>query len=417
MEITYKFILDKRRESDNEHYPVKLRIYQNRGSKEVNLRIKVRESNWDEKAQEVLASEPDFKLYNAKISSFKSKINAAILLAEINNQTGFKIDDLLDLLKPAQQTSVKAKETVFEFGQKLVAQLEKKGKIGNSIVYSCALNKLKEHCGNRQLYFENIDFRFLDDFNTTLLSDGIKVNTISNYLRTLRAIFNRAIKEKVVDRKYYPFEEFKIKSEKTINRALSIEEMKKIVAVKFDPNSNMWHYQNLFLLSFCFIGINFADLLTLKPENLIDGRIVFHRKKTGKIYSIKIPDEAMKRFHPYNICKVEGKNDFLLPFVKNTGNPVKLKKDIALVIHAVNENLKTISSKQKITKPVSTYYARYSWANIAKSLGYSKDLIAEALGHEYGNKVTGIYLDDYDKAVIDEMNEKVIEAVFYNKKG
>jgi integrase len=188
--------------------------------------------------------------------------------------------------------------------------------------------------------------------------------------------------------------------------------MRKIAAVQFDPNSNMWHYQNLFLLSFCFIGINFADLLTLKPENLIDGRIVFHRKKTGKIYSIKIPDEAMKRLHPYNINKVEGKNDFLLPFVKNTGNPAKLKKDIALVIHAVNENLKTISSKQKITKPVSTYYARYSWANIAKLLGYSKDLIAEALGHEYGNKVTGIYLDDYDKEVIDEMNEKVIKSVF-----
>ena len=148
MEISYKFILDKRRESDNGQYPVKLRIYQNRGSKEVNLRIKIRESNWDEKTQEVLASEPDFKLYNAKISSFKSKINAAILLAEINNQTDFKIDDLIELLKPAQQTSIKVKETVFEFGQKLVAQLEKKGKIGNSIVYSCALNKLKEHCGN-----------------------------------------------------------------------------------------------------------------------------------------------------------------------------------------------------------------------------------------------------------------------------
>src|SRR5690606_30244538 len=232
------------------------------------------------------------------------------------------------------------------------------------------------------------------------------VNTISNYLRTLRAIFNRAIKEKVVVRKYYPFEEFKIKSEKAINRSLSIEEMKKIVAIQFDPNSNMWHYQNLFLLSFCFIGINFADLLTLKPENLIDGRIVFHRKKTGKIYSIKIPDEAMKRFHPYNIYKVAGKNDFLLLFIKNTVNPVKLKKDIALVIHAVNENLKAISSRLKISKPVSTYYARYSWANIAKSLGYSKDLIAEALGHEYGNKVTGIYLDDYDKDVIDLMIKK-----------
>jgi len=410
MEITYKFILDKRRKS-NSLYPIKLRIFQHRGSKEINLKIKVKESNWDEKAQEVLPSDPNFKLCNATISLFKSKITAAILLAVINDQKDFKIAHIIELLKPKQDTSIKAKESVFDYGQKLVVQLQRKGKIGNSIVYSCALNKLKHHCANRHLYFENIDYRFLDEFNTALSSEGTKINTISNYLRTLRAIFNRAIKEKVVDRKYYPFEEFKIKSEKTINRALSIEEMKKIVAVQFDPNSNMWHYQNLFLLSFCFIGINFADLLTLKLENLIDGRIVFHRKKTGKIYSIRIPDEAMKRLQPYHINKVEGKNDFLLPFVKNTGNPIKLKKDIALVIHAVNENLKTICSQLKINKAVSTYYARYSWANISKSLGYSKDLIAEALGHEYGNKVTGIYLDDYEKEIIDDMNEKVIKAV------
>ena len=44
---------------------------------------------------------------------------------------------------------------------------------------------------------------------------------------------------------------------------------------------------------------------------------------------------------------------------------------------------------------------------IAKSLGYSKDLIAEALGHEYGNKVTGIYLNQYADSVIDEVNERV----------
>jgi integrase/recombinase XerD len=40
-------------------------------------------------------------------------------------------------------------------------------------------------------------------------------------------------------------------------------------------------------------------------------------------------------------------------------------------------------------------------------MGYSKDLIAEALGHEFGNKVTGIYLDNFDQEVIDDMNEKV----------
>jgi integrase len=54
---------------------------------------------------------------------------------------------------------------------------------------------------------------------------------------------------------------------------------------------------------------------------------------------------------------------------------------------------------------------RYSFANISKQVGYSKDLIAEALGHEYGNSVTGIYLEQFDNDLIDEMNQKVIDEV------
>jgi integrase len=54
---------------------------------------------------------------------------------------------------------------------------------------------------------------------------------------------------------------------------------------------------------------------------------------------------------------------------------------------------------------------RYSYANIAKQLGYSKDLIAEALGHEYGNSVTGIYLELFDNEIVDNMNQQIIQSV------
>lgn len=51
--------------------------------------------------------------------------------------------------------------------------------------------------------------------------------------------------------------------------------------------------------------------------------------------------------------------------------------------------------------------ARYIWANVSKSLGFAKDQIAESLGHEYCNRNTGIYLDNYGNEIIDQMNEKV----------
>lgn len=65
----------------------------------------------------------------------------------------------------------------------------------------------------------------------------------------------------------------------------------------------------------------------------------------------------------------------------------------------------------KTEEPITSYVFRYSYANIAKQLGYSKDLIAEALGHEYGNSVTGIYLEQFDLALIDEMNEVLVSEV------
>lgn len=45
---------------------------------------------------------------------------------------------------------------------------------------------------------------------------------------------------------------------------------------------------------------------------------------------------------------------------------------------------------------LTTYVSRHTWATTAKRLGYSNELIAEALGHEYGNKITNIYLDSFD---------------------
>jgi len=412
MEISYKFILDKRRKTANERYPIKVRVYQNRQFKEFSLNIKVKSQHWNELQQEVVDSEPDYKLYNAKLALIKSKIQNGVLMAELGSIPDFTIADVIKIIKPSKKDDARERLQVAEFGKKLVTQLEQQGRIGNSIVYSCALSKLKSYCNDLPLYFEEIDYKFLEAFNTSLLSDGIKVNTISNYQRTLRAIFNRAIKEGLIDYKFYPFNRYKIKSERTINRALTVEEMKAIISVKFSPDSNMWHYQNLFLLSFCLIGVNFADLLTLKANNILDGRLVFHRKKTKKIYSIKLQREATIRLKPYVDMVLQKKDDFILPFVKNTDNPVKVKNDIGLVIHSTNENIKKIASMVGIKKDITTYYARYSWANIAKSLGYSKDMIAEALGHEYGNKVTGIYLDDYDNDLIDKMNEKVVNLVF-----
>lgn len=411
MEITFKFIVDKVHPKKNFTLPVRLRLYQERVYKEYSLGFAVLKDDWNEQLQQVLPSHENYLTYNTKISSLKTKVQKFLLFNEDKESFTTLEQVIKHLNQKEKKEAAKVKPDIFIYGKDHVAKLQETGNIGNSIAYSCALSKLKSYVNKDKLTFEEINYKFLEDFNTSMLADGIKINSISLYFRTIRALFNKAIKDGTLEAKFYPFGSFKIKTEKTISRALTRPEMAKIASLKLPENSPVWHQRNLFLLSFCFIGINLADLVTLTRENLVDGRIVFRRKKTHKVYSIRVHGKAREILSHYFTSLPENGKKFLLPFVEQKNNPIRLKKDIQQAIKTCNKYLIEVASLCKIDKPITTYYARYSWANIAKGLGYSKDLIAEALGHEYGNKVTGIYLDHYDNATLDSMNEKVIKAV------
>ena len=63
---------------------------------------------------------------------------------------------------------------------------------------------------------------------------------------------------------------------------------------------------------------------------------------------------------------------------------------------------------------LSTYWARHSWATIARSIGVSIDDIALSLGHGDGHDLTRIYLDE-DLQKVDEANRRVLDWVLYGK--
>lgn len=414
METTFKIVLDKRRPKKNNTYPLRMRVYQNRDYKTHTLGIDLRESDWNEQTQQVKPSHPSYKLYNVKIATLKAKIQKSIFMNEDEEEV-ITPEELISQVTNGKLKQQVVKPDILTYGKRHINKLESEGRIGNSIVYSCAINKLKEYVKSDTLTFEQVNYSFIERFNTAMLSSGMKINGISNYMRTIRALFNKAIKEGIISADCYPFSKFKIKNERTINRTLTFQELRSIVCKELPADTPIWHHRNLFLLSFCLIGMNFADLLTLTRENFVDGRVVFRRKKTHKVYSILLQPAARQLFSYYRSDVPDMGKEFVLPFVVSKNDPIALKKDILQATKNTNDYLRKLAELCKIEKSITTYYARYSWANIARGLGYSKDLIAEALGHEYGNKVTGIYLDNYSSDLIDEMNARVIEALYIIK--
>lgn len=403
MATTYRVFLDFRYKKKDDTYPLKIRVTINRKTKELPLDIFIEEKYWDKSGSKLKPTHPNYKIIQLTIFKKLAALQENSLHLE-NQGKVVTAHELTDNFRNKPQSV-----TFLSFAKKQVETMLKAGRVGNSIAYQCAINRIEKYIGKKELRFEEMDYRFLEDFTNSMIDEGLKPNGIACYMREIRAIYNKAIKMELVDAKYYPFLKYKIKTERTINRALTLDELNSLLDVEILEAGNMQFHRDLFLLSFCLIGINFADLLTLKHDHIINGRVVFHRKKTKKVYSIKLLPQTKKLISL--IQNEQNSKGYLLPLIDSKKSLIQQKKDIGLIIHANNENMKKVAAIAGVDKPVSTYYARYSWANIAKSLGYSKDLIAEALGHEYGNKVTGIYLDNFDKELIDEMNERVIGKV------
>lgn len=408
MGITYKFLLNTRRNNNDGIFPVVLRVYSNRSYKEYALKISVSPKYWDDDTQNVKPGYDSYEEHNLRITTLRNKIKKLILLAELND-TPLTATYVLDNITPTVSKKTTKQSSILKYAYDVISKLTADGKIGNALVYTTAINKFKTFVKRDGFTFEELNYKKLLDYHSFLLQDGVAVNTISVYMRSLRAIYNRAIKEGIVSASDYPFKSYTIKNERTISRALTTEEMYKIITLKLDPKTPIYHWRNFFVLSFYLIGINFADLLTLTTKDIIDGRVIYRRSKTGKLYSVKLHANTIAMLKLYRPLSDK---EYLLP-VLNSGvkDKVKLKNDAKQAVKTCNKYLKKIAYMCGINKPVSTYYARYAFANIARSLGYSKDLIAEALGHEYGNRVTGIYLDNYDNEVIDKLLCTVIAKV------
>lgn len=85
---------------------------------------------------------------------------------------------------------------------------------------------------------------------------GNTQNTISNYLRAVRSLYNSAMKEDRLFMVKYPFNHFKVPSTtRTRKRAITKEEMLRLRDLKYKEGSGLWHARNYALIMFYCRGI------------------------------------------------------------------------------------------------------------------------------------------------------------------
>lgn len=284
----------------------------------------------------------------------------------------------------------------------LLSIAESKTRPNTRTVYMYTVGRIRAYDKRADMRtYQEIDRAWLDGFSAWLSARGASPNTIAVNMRCICAAFNRAIDDGRIT--CYPFRRYKIKTERTAKRSLSIDDLRALINAPM-PTPAAQRAIDYFVLILCLIGINIADLFEL--SEIRQGRVEYRRAKTGRLYSIKVEPEAAAL-----IDKLRGRT-----------RVVRAADDHPTIIawqQWLNKRLKRIGSSVMcdgvpVCPELTSYWARHTWATIAASLDIPKETIAAALGHG-GNSVTDIYID-FDRAKIDAANRRVIDYVLYDKR-
>lgn len=409
---TAKLTIDTRSTKKDGTHPIKLYVSHRGEDFFISTNISVRIGDWKGKEKEPTKS----KSLNSILNQMLVQTQAHIYKLRADGKLASM--DKLTLRKILSSNSFEEIDTTPESSPILIADgfrafIDSKHRKGTKAIYEQTLAKIGKYYNLSELTFENINLVWLREFERKLIEDGLSVNTISIHFRNLRAIFNNAIDEERVEQNLYPFRKFKIKSERTQKRSLTVEQLRSLR--DYDCQEHQRKYRDMFMLMFYLLGINAVDLFGLKE--IVNGRIEFRRAKTGRLYSIKIEPEVMavvKRYrgteHLVDVLEnYTNYKDFLHRMNKNLQEigPMELVPNKAKNPLFVKRNKKQVTS---LFPDLTTYWARHTWATIAASLDIPKETIAAALGHG-GNSVTDIYID-FDQRKVDEANRKVIDHLF-----
>ena len=334
------------------------------------------------------------KLISNKISEVKSKI---VELKSENKE--FSATTLVDKVSSPVRLV-----TIGELFKQYLSRLEDEKRTGYRLSIQQTYNSLIKFNRHLDIPFSEIDCNWLRRYETWLRKQGKLENTIGIRFRNIRTIFNLALDMELVRQEGYPFKKFKVSKlhQETAKRALSKDEL---LAVINYPTEGKDFYTRLavalFTFSYFMGGINFVDMAYLTEKNIIEGRLIYHRKKTSKLINLPLQEEALMVLKMYK----DSSKGYLFPILSNEHKSEQQKLNrLHKVITKVNRALKAIGEELNIPIKLTTYCARHSYATVLKRAGVATSIISESLGHS-SERVTQIYLDSFENNQIDKAME------------
>lgn len=388
---TASFVIEGTKENKDGKYPVKLNIYYKEGKKKYGIKESVTKDEWEK----VFASklrDTDLKALKVRLIAIETKAQKIIEKLHPFSIVAFE-EAFFQRTPPGGEQHLSSLKYWFD---RYIKILKENGQIGTAISYQTTINSIAEFKKSLTIY--DITPEFLQSYENHMTKAGKSTSTIGIYMRQLRAIINQAIQDRVMSSDKYPFRKYRIPSGRNIKKALPSADLQKLLDYKSD-NANRQKAIDFWIFSYLCNGINFTDIVHLKPENVDGNFLHFIREKTKRT--------KKKDLRPINVglnpiaIKILNRqkntnpvNPYLFPILEPDLNPVTIKHRCQRFIKWVNKYMEEIRIENEIEMKIGTYAARHSFSTVLKRKGAPTSFIKESLGHS-SEVTTENYLDSF----------------------
>ena len=330
-------------------------IIHNRVVRQINTEYKFFVSEWDCHSETVvlhhLSPEQERNNYLLSISSRirwdKDRLNK--IIHTLSQSGRFVTDDIVVRFRGGRQ-----EQSFNDYICQQIARLKRFGKIRTSETYMAALRSFSGFMNDKEVLFDLINANLIAEYEAYLKGRGNSPNTVSFYMRILKAVYNRAVEDGLTEQRY-PFKSVYTGVEKTMKRALSLNDIRRIKGLDLSLKPNLDYACDMFLFCFYTRGMSFIDMAYLRKKDLLNGTLSYRRRKTGQQLFIKWEKCMQEIVDKYPINETE----YLLPII--TKHDEDYRKQYTNELHRVNHLLKKIGKLLDLPIPLTMYVARHKW--------------------------------------------------------
>ena len=369
-----------------------------RATQQITTNIRLQPDEWDAIGEQVVISVADKSIIQNRIDS-----DIALLKRIVKDLDGsgvtYSVGDIIKRYK-----SPECHVSVLDFMKNQIRLMRNANRLGTALNYEKTMKNFAEFLGGVNLPFSAMTEQLIADYNAFLVQRGMVRNSISFYMRIMRAVYNKAVRQKLVEQSH-PFTEVYTGIDRTRKRAVSESVISQLYKLKLAEGTPLALARDIFIFSYCTRGMAFVDIAYLKKENIQNGVICYARRKTGQLLSVRIEPSIQRIIDRYSSAL----SPYVFPILTSTDTK-EAYEEYQVAINNHNRLLRRLSKMLPAGCKLTSYTSRHSWATAARNHNVPISVISAGMGHT-SEQTTQIYLTMLENSVIDDANQGLIMSL------